>query len=34
MPAAAAIQATKTVARTPYANLLSVARWTAVAVGE
>lgn len=34
MPAAAAIQATKTVARTPYANLLSVARWSAVVVGE
>jgi hypothetical protein len=34
MPAAAAAQAAKqTVARTPYNNLLSVARWAAVVVG-
>jgi hypothetical protein len=35
MPAAAAaVQATKSVVRTPYANLLSVARWVAVAAGQ
>jgi len=33
MPAAAAAAAAKTVVRTPYANLLSVARWSAVVVG-